>query len=752
MAEKSFTVDARTIIHLGRESIKDHTTALIELVKNSYDADANLVEIEIYQKETLDMIRISDDGFGMTEKDIDSSWLRIGFSEKKANKVTPKGRRKTGEKGIGRLSTDRLGEELQITSVSRQDKNSLFDRLESTGIKINWELFNQDNKELSNIKVSTINNPIVNLPKKSTKDTGTELIIAKLRNSWTKENIETLCDELSILNSPFIEVEDFEIYLKNDIAPEFDGKILPPASVLPEIELDLEYDGVSFDICYNIKDRFNEQRTFKGEITWQELSQKIIDPFEYTYSETSLSCGPVRIKLLFYPRTKSLAEGTSFSLSDLREYVDKNAGVKIFRDNVSVKPYGYSNSIVGSDWLGLAERHTRNPAGIGRSDYRLIPNQLVGAVFLSRDFNSNITDSASREGLVENNAFFDLRALVLSSVSLIENHRYTMYQERKQENSIVKSSHSETATKFQQKVEIAKVEIDSLKNLTKDISRANIEKSEENDKVVEIKKAVEKLSKFVEDSEKTSISYIDLLNHNRVLAGLATIGISSAVFGHETQSAISKFKSSAKTAQKYLEITPPDIHISKSELSKSLDAADQIVGWGKFALSRVNKEKREKEVKNIGNIVTGLIDELSRILAQQQVLFIKDNIQEVIAKVYPMDIESILINLLTNSYTASLQNSSDRKIRVEVFSEVHDKQDGFCIIVSNSGPPIDPQFLDWIWEPLNTQKKDSSGRETGTGLGLTIIKSIVDDLKGYKEIDTDNELGGARFKIWLPLK
>ena len=215
MAEKSFTVDARTIIHLGRESIKDHTTALIELVKNSYDADANLVEIEIYQKETLDMIRISDDGFGMTEKDIDKSWLRIGFSEKKTNKITPNGRRKTGEKGIGRLSTDRLGEELQITSVSRQDKNSLFDRLESTGIKINWELFNQDNKELSNIKVSTINNPIVNLPKKSVKDTGTELIIAKLRNSWTKENIETLCDELSILNSPFIEVEDFEIYFKN---------------------------------------------------------------------------------------------------------------------------------------------------------------------------------------------------------------------------------------------------------------------------------------------------------------------------------------------------------------------------------------------------------------------------------------------------------------------------------------------------------------------------------------------------------
>ncbi|MDR3140417.1 MAG: ATP-binding protein [Tannerellaceae bacterium] len=219
---KNFKVDARTIIHLGRESIKDHTTALLELVKNSYDADASVVEVEIYKKETFDKIRIADDGTGMTESDIDESWLRIGFSGKRKVKISPKGRRKTGEKGIGRLSTDRLGEELQIISIAHQEETK---SLSTNGIKINWELFNQDNQDLSGVPIEVIETHSAILPVARKDDTGTELIISKLRQDWTKENVEALCNELSILTPPFSETKDFEIFLKTDIAPEFNGKI-----------------------------------------------------------------------------------------------------------------------------------------------------------------------------------------------------------------------------------------------------------------------------------------------------------------------------------------------------------------------------------------------------------------------------------------------------------------------------------------------------------------------------------------------
>ena len=115
---KKFKIDARLILQLGRDSIKDHSTALVELVKNSFDADASKVEVEIYCKGANKGIRVADNGFGMTETEIDDNWLRIGFSEKK-NSKTSKGRRKTGEKGIGRIASDRLGSNVVSLSIYR---------------------------------------------------------------------------------------------------------------------------------------------------------------------------------------------------------------------------------------------------------------------------------------------------------------------------------------------------------------------------------------------------------------------------------------------------------------------------------------------------------------------------------------------------------------------------------------------------------------------------------------------------------
>ncbi len=89
---KRFSVDARTILQLGRQSIKDHTTALVELVKNSYDADASVVEVDI--EAAARQIRIADDGVGMAESVFDEQWLRIGHSAKRHIRWSPSGSRR----------------------------------------------------------------------------------------------------------------------------------------------------------------------------------------------------------------------------------------------------------------------------------------------------------------------------------------------------------------------------------------------------------------------------------------------------------------------------------------------------------------------------------------------------------------------------------------------------------------------------------------------------------------------------------
>ncbi len=345
-----FFIDAKTLIHLGRDSIKDHTTALIELVKNSYDADANNVDVEI----SNDIIRISDNGFGMTKNEIINNWLRIGFSNKRVSKTSDLGRRKTGEKGIGRISADRLGANLELKS------KTIVDNL--VGLKVNWDDFDIEGKDVFDIDVEITRPTEINVPKKNEKDskTGTEIIINNLRQPWSKDNIENLYNELSTLTSPFEEVQDFTINLITNIAPEFSKPVNSRYYEASEIEVTTIFDG-SNEVYYEIKDKYG-----KGNIETIEL-----DKF-YTKIQRNLpaklKCGPLEVKLLFFLREQSSIIGTDFKLRDLREFLDNNFGVKIYRDKVAVKPYGFPKAQLGFDWLKIGEEKAKNPAGIGRGN------------------------------------------------------------------------------------------------------------------------------------------------------------------------------------------------------------------------------------------------------------------------------------------------------------------------------------------------------------------------------------------------
>ena len=115
-----FDINPHVIRQLGAELVTDQVTALMELIKNSYDADANYVKVsidtdgvlfedELFHKNHKGYIVVDDDGFGMDRETILKSWLIISYSNKReVNGVkpkTPKGRTPLGDKGLGRLST-----------------------------------------------------------------------------------------------------------------------------------------------------------------------------------------------------------------------------------------------------------------------------------------------------------------------------------------------------------------------------------------------------------------------------------------------------------------------------------------------------------------------------------------------------------------------------------------------------------------------------------------------------------------------
>lgn len=235
MSKPHFDINAFAVKQLGEELVSDEITALMELVKNAYDADATYANIvvdteNLYTDDELffseknknasrpGYILVEDNGTGMTDDEIVSGWLTISFSFKrqmlKNGLVTPKKKRTPlGEKGLGRLSTQRLGARLEmftqkdISIINDLETKKLEENIEHH-ISFDWSDFSED-KSLSKVPVN------VDSQKSNRQKSGTKLIISNLRDPqiWNGESQIKLVSQLTQLISPFEEIRPFKVYL-----------------------------------------------------------------------------------------------------------------------------------------------------------------------------------------------------------------------------------------------------------------------------------------------------------------------------------------------------------------------------------------------------------------------------------------------------------------------------------------------------------------------------------------------------------
>ncbi|HEY1248974.1 MAG TPA: ATP-binding protein, partial [Nitrososphaera sp.] len=351
--------------------------------------------------------------------------------------------------------------------------------------------------------------------------------------------------------------------------------------------------------------------------------------------------------------------------------------------------------------------------------------------------NPNLTDSSSREGLIQDEGFSDLKSLVVGCVRILELKYHDEFQAQK-EQQLNKPSPSE-------EVKALNKELRSLKKDLRTILPVMADSSEE-----AVERALEKVELIVEQIEGTQRSILELASQTTVYRGLATIGIAASVFGHETQISIDGFFGAAQTAKMHLEHTPPNMDVALDELSKAMVSANRVAAWGQFALARTKRDKRRRKLVNIKDTIEGLIKEVKPSFESADISIIS-KLEPISGRTFAMDLEAILLNLLTNAYSAC-RLMQKRIIRVELSKKLEDKRLGFKLAVSDSGPGVAEQLRARIWEPLYSNKVDSDGNEIGTGLGLPIIRSILEDLKGTRSQDRDPHLGGARFSVWIPLE
>ncbi len=411
-----FKPRARLLLQLGDQLIKNENIAIIELVKNSYDADSNIVNIYMENVESPDdgIIIIEDDGYGMSLDIVENVWLEPGsdFKTQKIEKeeVSPKYKRlPIGEKGIGRFGVHKLGNYIEMTTKSEKSKEVF--------VKIDWSEF-EKYKYLEDVPIKIVERDTPILFKDG--KTGTNIVIGNLRKRWERGIARAIKRTITSLVSPFETVDffkpNFEIL---DKPGWFDGL--------------LEWDEIKdFSLFhFNVTIENNQLAKFQYEFNpWQtmprvsgrtvDLENELIKNFNLVEDEkgerillTDHKIGKVRFEGYVFDLDSFILKLGVTDKTGFKKYLRENGGVRVFRDGLRVYDYGEAEN----DWLDLDHRRFQQPT-------KAISNNLImGAIYINRKDSSDLIEKTNREGFVESEAYQSFKKAILHTLGLIETLR-----------------------------------------------------------------------------------------------------------------------------------------------------------------------------------------------------------------------------------------------------------------------------------------------------------------------------------------
>ena len=393
---------ARIISLIGNELISDEPVAVVELVKNAYDADAAHVSVRFEGADPNDpnALIVADDGHGMTLETVMSGWFEPGTVLKKRDECSPSGRPYLGAKGIGRFAAARLGEAMYMETCRKGES-------EGITVLLDWGRFG-DESYLDEIAIDYETLPLPNLKH------GTRLELSNLhaRKHWTEDDFRSLHNRLSRLISPFETdrakslVAGFEIDLQIPGHPDLTGKVEP--------------HELTSKPKYRLIGRLSLEGVFTGAIETDDKPAKALNARKLGGPDETVRCGALEVEIRAWDRDRPgllpyMLEYNQ-SLTGIRLILDEYCGVSIYRDGFRVHPYGEK----GIDWLSLDTRSRQNPT------LRLANNQIIAAIRISRDGNSCLIDRTTREGLVHNHEYQSLTTWFVRVLALLEEERYRL--------------------------------------------------------------------------------------------------------------------------------------------------------------------------------------------------------------------------------------------------------------------------------------------------------------------------------------
>lgn len=674
--KKPFKMTARVLAHLGEDLIKDESIALLELVKNSYDAGATKCVVDFYFDilGSLIEISISDNGSGMSLDTIENIWLVIGTDNKKNKLISHcQGRLPLGEKGIGRLGVHKLGNDIKLYS-KHSDENEVY-------VSIDWSKL-AESKDIDDFKIDygySSDSHFLD------KQTGTKIIVRNLKGEWNRRKLRSVFRDLTTLNSPFSEKSDsFEVVVSSN-SNVFSG--LPNLEAIKNAGLyyghctlegsiitEFSYEFKPWNVLDKIKSRSLtaldeyekvlihnvEVETETGKVVKRE---KRLDLNEY-------NIGRVQFDVIMYEKDSSVFSLLNVEKKGLNDYLKENSGIRVYRDNMRVFDYGEP----GNDWLSIDKRR------LSRSGGSISNSLLLGSVMLDRISSYGLREKTNREGFIEDEAYFAFVDAISYVMDLFIQQRN---QDRMNLMSIYKTGKNVTEP--------------VIGDLSEVISIVKEKVPDEKDQ--------HQILTYLYRIESQYNEVRDTLIHS------ASIGINLGGAIHELEKQMAALKSCAEAGNIF----------KVKEIIPVLETI--IANYSSMML------KSEIQKFNVSQIV-GKVIEYNRFRFQDHAIRLFSNYKKVdfMAKLSKTETISALTNLVDNSiYWVCRSRIEDRMIYLYVTESF---REGFVtVVVCDNGPgfKIAPELAVRAFvsgKPLNA----------GMGFGLYITHETMKQLNGHMDI------------------
>jgi signal transduction histidine kinase len=592
------------LARLGEELVPDADQGVIELVKNAYDADATLCRVELTGTDAPGgLVRVVDDGSGMTEHDLRQGFLIIGRSRKEAAELTAHFHRiPVGDKGLGRLSALRLGRRVQVLTRPRSQPGT------ELRLELDWDVFD---------RAQAVEDVLLDIETGSTADApGTEIRIEDLRASFTRGTANKLARNLLLLSDPFRETEN----RRGDADPGFAAELHAPQFEELQNKVETSYFK---DADFRISGKLDAS----GAGTFALLDWKG-DVLHEAPAKRTYAAPPLRFDLWHFLMEKARFSSKGASLPEVRAWLKHIGGVHIYQDGIRVPPYGGP----GNDWLDMNLKRARSP------EYRPSTNTSIGRVSLS-NVSGMLAQKTDRVGYLENEAFKELREFCGDALDWAAS---VQVREREAKR---KQARADT----NQQTEKAEASLDAL--LAKAVPAT--ERRQVDLAISRVLKASEREAKVLREELQ-------------LYRSLATAGMTSAVFAHEIGRPLELLDSNLKSLVRLIpeerrsdaEKRLKRIESSSSRLSSFVSIPLKLLAKGKRRQGRVDINT---SVQNLMELTRPILDYFHVDLELQlDASHAAVNGSEAL-------VDGILLNLITNSINAfqrPFAKASARKIRV----------------------------------------------------------------------------------------